>query len=427
MDWKDLRKIIKTGENARVEFKQSDKLKDSEEIAKQLISFANRDGGMVIFGVTDDSKIEGAKINRDQEILKITQVAEDSCSPKIDFSPIFFHSRKGDILIVNVKRREGMPHAYVKKSNDKIRSREYYIRLNTGKRFITDNELEWLFKNSGNVNINYDFRVAITYIRKQLGIPAFSDFPHYLYHFVGFLDLLSEENRKFLMEDEPNRMRAFFIELAPYAMLETFQEYFSTSWLTEINRRKGESKHRPIKGLDSKEIHISDLKLSSDSIISSFSLDINKANAGFDRITLPSKTDVSVGIETEKGLKTSFLKIFKDDVFDFKIKFRPSSWGVGLPFAHPLRYKYCGVGIPIDAAMEFQKQIASFQIEANFEAKFGFPDVENPLFEKYQSYARLIQDIIKWEWDWDIFLNDLPEGQIYLLERKIDDILKILL
>jgi predicted HTH transcriptional regulator len=58
MNNEELENLVQKGENERIEFKSIAALKDKEEIARQIVAFANRYGGKILFGITDDGKIE---------------------------------------------------------------------------------------------------------------------------------------------------------------------------------------------------------------------------------------------------------------------------------------------------------------------------------------------------------------------------------
>jgi hypothetical protein len=60
-------------ENRRIEFKNVEALEDKHEIARQLSSFANQEGGKLIFGVTDEGDIQGEEINEDIEMGRISR------------------------------------------------------------------------------------------------------------------------------------------------------------------------------------------------------------------------------------------------------------------------------------------------------------------------------------------------------------------
>ena len=67
MNYKQLLKLIEEGENLRIEFKQI--FSNHEKIAKEIIAFANTEGGTIIFGVNDNGKILG--VESEKEIAEL--------------------------------------------------------------------------------------------------------------------------------------------------------------------------------------------------------------------------------------------------------------------------------------------------------------------------------------------------------------------
>ncbi|MCS6951138.1 MAG: ATP-binding protein, partial [bacterium] len=57
MDAESLRRRIETGENIHTEFKAAPIHPD--ELAAELVAFANTDGGELLFGVDDEGRIVG--------------------------------------------------------------------------------------------------------------------------------------------------------------------------------------------------------------------------------------------------------------------------------------------------------------------------------------------------------------------------------
>jgi len=62
MDEKELLRVLKEGENERVEFKRS--FAEIEKAIQALASFANANGGLVIFGVENDGSLVGIDIGK---------------------------------------------------------------------------------------------------------------------------------------------------------------------------------------------------------------------------------------------------------------------------------------------------------------------------------------------------------------------------
>ena len=59
----DLPSLIASGEGAKTEFKRNDDSLRPEHIAKEIVSFANMNGGEILLGVEDDGEVSG--INRE--------------------------------------------------------------------------------------------------------------------------------------------------------------------------------------------------------------------------------------------------------------------------------------------------------------------------------------------------------------------------
>ncbi len=67
MDFQALRKLVKQGENQHLEFKL--KATHPEKISKELVAFANADGGILLLGVDDDRLIKGLKYPLEDEFV----------------------------------------------------------------------------------------------------------------------------------------------------------------------------------------------------------------------------------------------------------------------------------------------------------------------------------------------------------------------
>ena len=63
MNRKQLINLIENGENLNVEFKQ--RFSDYEKISKEIIAFANTNGGYIIFGIDDNGKTYGVESEKE--------------------------------------------------------------------------------------------------------------------------------------------------------------------------------------------------------------------------------------------------------------------------------------------------------------------------------------------------------------------------
>ena len=77
----DLRRRIANGENSGVEFKRDDLR--PRTLAKELVAFANFDGGQVLLGVDDDGSVEGLRRDPGETEEWVMNVARDKIRPSL--------------------------------------------------------------------------------------------------------------------------------------------------------------------------------------------------------------------------------------------------------------------------------------------------------------------------------------------------------
>ncbi|OYR63038.1 hypothetical protein DJ83_03510 [Halorubrum ezzemoulense] len=111
---KELDNLLDHGEDHTLDYKSAKLLIPATEdkkrkIARQLVGFANQDGGKLVFGVNDDTRRpEGKKIKKEAAEGTISEVARDWCSPPIDFKSVGFYSSeqgdltKGSVLVIQL-------------------------------------------------------------------------------------------------------------------------------------------------------------------------------------------------------------------------------------------------------------------------------------------------------------------------------------
>lgn len=430
MKLEELRKLIVEKETARVEFKATPLLIPSEEnrfkIASQLVSFANRHGGFLIFGVNNNGEFEGTKIDEDKAIQNISNIAKDKCSPPVVFIHQHVQTADGDALIIEIERRKGIPHAIVERDNYEIKKRAHYIRTSKGKRLVDDKTLEWLFKNNEDPKLLDSFRFFIIYKRKALDLAPFES-PISSWNFVPFFNSLTEENKGYLLEDESSRIGSFLVEVAPFAMLQYLASLFWHSWQIDVFRTKGEKRTSPRRtALEGRKISLHSIPIPENTLISKLPFDLEKVlKMSVGEMMIPPNAEVKVQFS---GFTKSVLGIYKEDAFSIEIGFSVGQWTVGLPLPSPLRYKYQRIDIPFEKRdlkkrRKFEDEIASSCIRTTFKADFSFPDVNDPHFSEHFEYGKTILNELEHDWNWDRFLDKLPHGKLFSIEDKIDEIL----
>lgn len=80
MDLQELRRLVKQGEGSKLEFKR--KANFPEKIARELVAFANTEGGMLLLGVEDDGEIYGCK-HPEEELYVIETYVLKHCHPRL--------------------------------------------------------------------------------------------------------------------------------------------------------------------------------------------------------------------------------------------------------------------------------------------------------------------------------------------------------
>lgn len=115
-----------------------------DDIKKELIAFANCDGGKLYIGVGDSGEIVGVE-DIDQTMLRISNMARDAIKPDIT---MFLHYTAAEaegkkIIIVDIQRGTDRPYYLAKKG---LRSEGVYVRQGTSSVPATDAAIRRMIK-----------------------------------------------------------------------------------------------------------------------------------------------------------------------------------------------------------------------------------------------------------------------------------------
>ena len=99
MNKKELKFILQEGEGLKIEFKEN-----IGSVDKEIVAFANTNGGKIFLGITDDGKIKGIKTSN--KLKSQIQDIANNCDPSIKISLEEFDN----ILIVNVYEGDDKPY-----------------------------------------------------------------------------------------------------------------------------------------------------------------------------------------------------------------------------------------------------------------------------------------------------------------------------
>ncbi|MCY4013658.1 MAG: ATP-binding protein [Gammaproteobacteria bacterium] len=141
----DLHRLIAAGEGAKVEFKRDDLR--PEQLAREIVSFANMNGGTILVGLEDDGAVSGIKRADWQQWLMDTVVSRHVV-PRVvpDYEEVT--TERGTVAVVAVPTGSAKPYAVQRR--DRL---DYYLRIgNTGQR-ATREQMARLFQIGGLLSV----------------------------------------------------------------------------------------------------------------------------------------------------------------------------------------------------------------------------------------------------------------------------------
>ncbi len=170
MDIREIKRLIKDGENEVTEFKK--KANFPEKIVKEIVAFANTRGGNLLIGVEDDGNITGTKTT-EEDLFVLENAISKYCRPKINYAiDIVRLNDKRAVLNYTIFESSNKPH-YVF-DPDSRNNGIAYIRLND-KSLQASRELIEILKKSRRyagmkVNLGEKEKILMNYLGEHQGI-----------------------------------------------------------------------------------------------------------------------------------------------------------------------------------------------------------------------------------------------------------------
>lgn len=181
----DILDLIRQGENSSLEFKTSELR--AESLAKEIVAFANRDGGMILLGVADNGMIQGLSEEKKYEEW-VANIARHNVIPSVcpEFSTACVAEKK--IGVIFIPKGKDKPY--------QTGDGKYLIRVGSTNRIATQQELLRLFQASG--TFHYDLtpvpRTGMTDLN-------FSRLDNYFRRYEIDFSNESEEQKRILLEN----------------------------------------------------------------------------------------------------------------------------------------------------------------------------------------------------------------------------------
>ena len=154
MDKKEFEFILKQGEGQFIEFKENF---DSKHLAKEIVAFANSQGGKIFLGISDDCNFNGIEINN--KIKSEIQDIARKCGPSIKIKIGVFDN----VLIVEVEEGVNKPYAC---------SQGFYLRSGASSQKLSRDEILDFSIQEGKIKfdepINSDFNFKEDFDERKL-------------------------------------------------------------------------------------------------------------------------------------------------------------------------------------------------------------------------------------------------------------------
>jgi ATP-dependent DNA helicase RecG len=197
----ELFEIISNGESSGVEFKRDDIR--PEQLAKEIVAFANFEGGRILLGVEDDGSVTGIQRANTQEW--VLNVFRDKVHPQL----IPFYEEieiEPEIRIAVVSIGRGISKPYVVRHNNR---KETYIRLGDRSEIASREQQLRLFESGGLLHVevmpvpgssfsNLDLeriKFYLTEIMEDPDVPADEDRDKWIDRLVG-LGFMAEDSQR---------------------------------------------------------------------------------------------------------------------------------------------------------------------------------------------------------------------------------------
>ena len=147
----DPRAIIAAGENAKIEFKRDDRNLRPEHLAREVVAFANMNGGMIVLGVDDDGTVSGVTRENAQGWLMDTVIGR-YVDPQL--IPDYDEFVVDDQTVAIVTVPAGAAKPYGVRQQDRHQDRiDYYVRLGDTSQRAGREQMARLFQSSGLVSV----------------------------------------------------------------------------------------------------------------------------------------------------------------------------------------------------------------------------------------------------------------------------------
>ncbi|MGR3811573.1 AlbA family DNA-binding domain-containing protein [Jiulongibacter sp. NS-SX5] len=123
MNARELGRLVAEGEGQKLEFKL--KSNHPHKIIREMVAFANSDGGKLLVGVADNKELRGLKYADEDEYVLVKEI-EKSIDPPISYDVERVYLDDGNsILVFDIPQGEDRPYGVI----DGDEQRKIYVRV----------------------------------------------------------------------------------------------------------------------------------------------------------------------------------------------------------------------------------------------------------------------------------------------------------
>ena len=391
MDSDEIIKIINNPnrESLTIDFKKSDVLKEDglKKLLKHIVSFANRNGGIILIGILDNGTFEGKKNFNVKEVKQdLNNLIHDKIRPVLSCDIQFIPCDEGDVIVVSIPKMKEVPHAVVKLKNGEVESRKYYIRTPDGKRLVSDRQLQYLFKNV-ELDFLFPFKFTLKIYKIDLnavydfeGLPCLRDFDH-------IFNDLTEIDKNILKDENYGNISHLF----PYLMLCSISRYLNKTWA---------------------------IRFTPDGNIVLNSA-VPKKKLSYSKIPLPQKDSklFKLSLNLREYFKEPWL--FHDFYLPLGVKLNIHK--TLLSFEHK-EFSFKLAVQHTDFSSAKFNDYSSLTLHCFYDVKFNFPEYNYELYENYHQLALAIKRIIQMNWDYESYLEINQFRLLDSINKKLDRI-----
>lgn len=437
----ELNFILSRDEGPDLDFKRANLLtnpnrENRNKIARQLVAFANRGGGQIVFGIDDDSREpEGVEIFEEDAADTISEIARDKCSPPVSFNYQFFSESEGDlesgsIFVLKIEGSDTIPTAFVEHTGREIKKREYRLRTGDESRLVTDSELRQMF--SDDLEPGFDNNIISWYFYKtndpapghpidhpvrEPRVPMSASSSQIM--LSEYMCFITENDEEWTMMDSTHGLQNIVFPIFPLAFLNYLSDIFEHTWDIEWDNNTHQVKsHEDLNrtpteriSIDRTNINYEDNPLLKKVEFDWYNLFLDYGNS----FVVPKGTKIDVDLSGY----FSRIKFSLDKKFEIIVSlngYEPKD----LPREHPYSGRYY---TEADLSGEAKEEWRTIEFDIKCSTEFGFPDEPNPDIEEHRKFAESINDTLIHLWSADSALDGTPDRLSYEIDSKLDYLL----